>query len=487
MSTSRKIAAPMSAADRQLVALRHAALRGERFPCRCEYDGPQWHGGDGAQSARCAHCGGLRHYGAAMPPAAQRLTAEQRRADHRDWLALRRSERPAGIRAERPDRTAAQTAALSAAKRARLAELDVTRKRDEWTRRMANVTLDGAEILRRCALAVTAVGWATDDERDDCLSELVLSVGRKHPSWSAPATALSQTMLERRAHGRIVDARQTAERRRTVSLSALADERADDGPQRRASAWMAALSDQTARTLRRSALAGETAAGELWLRLSVVAGEQLHSDERAVLAAAMMDARSGPALAERLGMTRGALRVKLTEGRKRLAARYPNPDALADALADAAAYGAADDERVTIGAAGRAAEWLTTAAGHRTADLAQRASRSGRTERRGPLTGYGPMMGALPVTLRPTLTHSPLVAWLALSGRCGAGWRAAQTASGRRYLSPPLWLAARPMTTDERSELARRRAGWAQRRTWRLRIRAAVLAADLTDSGATSV
>lgn len=454
----RTIAAPLSDDERQLTEQRHAAMRGERFPCRCEYDGPQWQSMSGQPAMRCAHCGGLRVYGCAMPPAALRLTAEQRRAEYTEWMRLRRAQRPVGIRAERPDTTPHETAALSARKRVALAEQDTARKRDEWTRRLAGVSYGPAEILRRCMAAAAKVN-ATDDERRDAVGALVLEVGRVHGGWSVPAAALGQGMLERRAYDRITAAQATAERRHTTSLDRLT-ERAEQNEQHgRSSLWMGALNARLAARLRRDALAAEIGGAEMWVRLSVVAGERLSSDERAALMAALLGKGSGPALAERLSMTPGALRVKLTRGRSALAERYPTADALADAMADAQLLGAADDARVRLSAEQRRAERATEHAQHRTAQLARTASRRGRS------TGhsYGPQ----PETLRPAVTHSALVAWLAVSGRIPAA----------------AIVTARRVTSDELQRALWLRRSWRTRRAWRLRIRAASMALAAEQDG----
>ena len=313
-------------------------------------------------------------------------------------LAERRQLRATGamLSAQRAEReTLAQLASTGASERRARAEVLAAEQRDR-IKRAHRWQLTSEQLLARCADAVASVRAATEDERADALAWLILSVGKRH-GWQPLSEDAQPSYLRRRAHGRILDERERAARREQLSDdddgqdddddTLTAEDRLDALALRAGGSVWAAFTPTT-----REATAAEVSADALADRLAQLTGEPLSGSERAAVMAALAGYGSGAELAGALGISAGAARKRLHDGRAKLRERFPTADALADALADAQRIGADDDAptapRLTAAerAASRAVERVRCAA-YRTATL-----------RTGQLPGSGGTGGRVPVS-----------------------------------------------------------------------------------------
>lgn len=168
-----------------------------------------------------------------------------------------------------------------------------------------------------------AMRWSfprlSEQERKDLASEVRERIARKH-GWYPPMSALDRPLLAGLARTAWRDKRK---RIADVADASAATDAAEHG---------GAFSALSAHDL--------PAADAGWEQVSAALGyDDPASAEATAIYAALSGYGTGAELAKVLGITPETARKRLERGRERLARRYPNPDALGDALADA---GAAD-------------------------------------------------------------------------------------------------------------------------------------------------
>lgn len=248
------------------------------------------------------------------------LAMSARRAE-REQAALRLS-----LSEDEPAEPAAPVSPLAAASSTRKGrdgakQLAEVKLRDAWKRRAA-YPLTGAELLQRCERAVPRD--ADDQERDDCAAWLVMRVIEREGPAPA-ASACSPAYLERKAWGYVKEARTRSAQRawREDSLSDFSEsEDADEWQgRRRRSPWAAAAASDP--MIAPDARASERAGEAISASLAETHGLRTLTDsEDLAIRAALAGWGSGPQVSAALGISAGAARKRLTDGRARLRARY---------------------------------------------------------------------------------------------------------------------------------------------------------------------
>lgn len=236
------------------------------------------------------------------------------------------------------------------AARADVARRDAIARADQWQ-------LTPEQLVSRALSAVERVSLRlSDDERDDALSYCLYRVAQRH-GWQPASADVAPAWLEQLAAGRVLN-----ERQRAARFDQLRDERderdewrEDDEREARdsASVWAQAGatspdSDQGNGALR----AVEVSADQLADALQAVTRQPISASTRAALAAALNGYGSGTELAAALGISEGAARKRLHDGREWLRDHFTRAQ-LADALA--LALSTLDSDRVRLTADQRAA------------------------------------------------------------------------------------------------------------------------------------
>lgn len=199
---------------------------------------------------------------------------------------------------------------IAAAHRDRLAR---TRERPATDHEMRDLPADAVRF---------AFPRLTVDERADLTSEVRLVLARRH-GWNPPLSALDRPLLARTASALYRDNRQRWADVKDASAATDAEE--------------GNAADAATRTDAAACWGGERlpAAAADWREVCDGLAVAHDSPEGVAIYAALSGYGTGAALATALGITEATARKRLQRGRERLARRFKNPDALADALADA--------------------------------------------------------------------------------------------------------------------------------------------------------
>lgn len=214
-------------------------------------------------------------------------------------------------------------------------------REDVAAARDADVPVSAGQLLARCRKAAdAAVPRRAEHEREDLAADLAEYVAARH-GWTPTRGKVRHGWLVQRARTLAADRTGWRDQLGRLEAEAVADLDTTRPLLAAASDMAPAVADADAEAF--------------------CEAFRLDADQAAAIHAALGGHGSALALADALGISHAAARQRLARGRKRLRLVFPDPAALADALADFdASMGDRDldPDRPHLDAATRAARWL---------------------------------------------------------------------------------------------------------------------------------